>query len=168
MLGCYENFPTDIHETTLFETLISAKSLQQALIKTLQKVNRDSFSFEQVANPTLPECTVIFEFGIADTNNFNYLDAEETQKTLKAIRKKPFQSIDLFCVLRYYKVKGEKKTSLRFDYYMIRFLFNKNAMETQVFHERGPRYISPEDITNFTVNKTNEAFSKKALAPIET
>jgi hypothetical protein len=56
---------------------------------------------------------------------------------------------------------------LKFDYYMIRFAFSKNTMEMRVFHERGPRYISPEDITTFIVNQINKASTKKILKPVE-
>jgi hypothetical protein len=36
--------------------------------------------------------------------------------------------------------------------------------EVQVFHERGPRYISPEDLTTFVYNKVNETTSKNRKA----
>ena len=77
--------------------------------------------------------------------------------------------MDIFCAIRYYKkVQDEKKRPLRFDYYMLRFLFNKNTVEMLVLHERGPRYVSPEEIITFLANKINEAFSKKVLKSLET
>jgi hypothetical protein len=163
MLGLYENFPKTLHKTAFFATSISNKRLQQALIQTFQKINNDNFNLEEIANPSVPQCTVILEFGIAEANNFNYLDDEEANKVLKVIQKTPFQVMDFFCALRYHKTQDEKKTRLRFDYYMIRFAFNKDSMEIQIFHERGPRYVSPEDIANFAVNKIGETFSKKIL-----
>jgi len=167
MLGLYENFPKTIHKTAPFATSISNKRLQQALIQTLQQTNTENFNLEEIANPSVPQCTVILEFGIAEANNFNYLDMEETNKVLKVIRKNPLQIMDFFCALRYYKIQNEKKTSLKFDYYMIRFIFNKNSITMQIFHERGPRYISPEDIANFVANKIDETFSKKILKTIK-
>jgi len=167
MLGVYENFPVSVHKTASFTTPISSKRLQQTLIRIFSEINRKTFNIEEVADSSIPQCTVIFEFGIAEANNFNYLDDEETNRVLKVISKKPFQVLDFFCAIRYYKKQNEKKTPLKFDYYMTRFTFNKNSMETQVFHERGPRYISPEDIANFFVNKINEKFSKKVLKTIE-
>jgi len=167
MLGLYENFPKTIHKTASFATSISNKRLQQALIQTLQQTNTKNFNLEEIANPSVPQCTVILEFGIAEANNFNYLDMEETNKVLKVIRKNPLQIMDFFCALRYYKIQNEKKTSLKFDYYMIRFIFNKNSITMQIFHERGPRYISPEDIANFVANKIDETFSKKILKTIK-
>ena len=165
MLGLYENFPKTVHKTASFATSISNKRLQQALIQTFQKINNKNFNLEEIANPSVPQCTVILEFGIAEANNFNYLNTEETNKMLKIIQKKPLQVMDFFCALRYYKMQNGKKTPLRFDYYMIRFIFNKDSMEIQIFHERGPRYTSPEDITDFIGGKINERFSKKILKP---
>jgi hypothetical protein len=109
---------------------------------------------------------VIFEFGIAETNDFNYLDEEETKKVLRNIQKTPLQIMDFYCAIRYYRTRKEKKTPLRFDHYLIRFTFNKNSLETQVSHERGPRYTSPQDIIDLIQNKINEKFSKKTLTPL--
>ena len=163
MLGLYENFPKTIHKTASFAASISNKRLQQALIQTLQKINNKNFNLQEITNPSMPQCAAILEFGIAETNSFNYLDDEEANKVLKVIQKKPLQVMDFFCALRYYKMQNEEKTPLRFDYYMIRFIFNEDLMEIQIFHERGPRHVSPEDVANFVANKINETFSKKIL-----
>ncbi|NWG10168.1 hypothetical protein HXY33_00190 [Candidatus Bathyarchaeota archaeon] len=163
MLGVYEHFPINIHKITIFSASVPSKKLQQMLTKTLSKMNKENFSSEDIAIQSLSQCTVIFESGIAEANNFNYLDEEETNKALKAIQKKPLQIMDFFCALRYYKIQNEKKTSLKFDYYMMRFIFNKDLMEMQVFHEKGPRYVSPEDITRFIADRINKASSKKML-----
>jgi hypothetical protein len=75
--------------------------------------------------------------------------------------------MDFFCAVRYYKGAGEKKAPLKFDYYLMRLVFGKNSVEIQVFHERGPRYISPEDIVTFLVNMVNETSARKILKKIE-
>jgi hypothetical protein len=107
---------------------------------------------------------VIFEFGVAEAGNFNFINKEELEKTLDLLAKQRLTSMDFFCSIRYYKVEGEKKTALKFDYYMLRTIFRKDMFEVQVFHERGPRYISPEDLTTFICNKVNEASSKNRKA----
>ena len=161
--GFYENFPKNVHKTASFTTPISSKRLQQTLIQICHETNNKTFNLEDIADPSIPQCTAIFEFGIAETNNFNYLDNEETNKALKTIKKKPLQTIDFFCAIRYYRRQNEKKIPLKFDYYMVRFTFHKNSLEAQIFHERGPRYISPEDIAHFFTNKINQTFSRKVL-----
>lgn len=163
MLGFYENFPKNVHKIVRFVTSISKKRLQQALTRVLYKVNNETFSLEDVAHPSIPRCMVIFEFGVAEANSFNYLDSEEANRMLKSVRKKPFRVMDFLCAIRYYKMQNGKKTALKFDYYMLRFTFNKKSIEIQVFHERGPRHVAPEDAVNFIVNKINGTFSKKIL-----
>ena len=163
MLGFYENFPVNIHRIETFSTTFSNKKLQQRLIRVLSEINRRNFSFEEVAYPTVPECTIIFETGLADAKNFNYIDEEETKKVLAVLRRGALRSMDFFCAVRYYKAIAEKKAPLKFDYYMMRTVFGKNAVEIRVFHERGPRYISPEDIITFLVNEVNKTSSRRIL-----
>jgi len=167
MLGLYENFPENIHRIESFTSSLSSKKLQQRLIQVLSEINRKTFSFEEIAHPTVPKCTIIFEVGIADANSFNYIDEEETNKVLNALKKEPFRVIDFFCAVRYYKAKTEKKVPLKFDYYMMRAVFGKDSMEIRVFHERGPRYIAPEDIVTLLVNKINKTSAKRILKTIE-
>lgn len=159
MLGFYENFPKNIHKITTFSTAFSKKKLQKSIINALHKLNNENFSLEEVTKPSIYECVTIFEVGLAERNVFNYLDNEEKSRILKILRKKTLDVIDSFFVIRYYK----KKTPLKFDYYMLRFIFNKKTTQIQVFHERGPRHISPEEMLNWITNKVNEPFAKKIL-----
>ena len=163
MLGSYDNFPVNIHRIESFSTHFSSKKLQRRLIQVLHEINRKNFSFEELVCPTVLDCIIIFEVGLAEAKSFNYIDEEETKRVLSALRKVPFQTMDFFCAVRYYKGHGEKKKPLKFDYYMIRAVFGKNAVEIMVFHERGPRYISPEDIVAFLVNMVNATSARKIL-----
>jgi hypothetical protein len=168
MLGFYENFPANIHRADLFTSSLSKNKLQQRLTRVLHEANCRTFSFEEVGNPTVPNSSVIFEFGIADTGGFNFIDEAEAKKMLSAIAHEPLRLMDLFCGIRYYKKTAEKKSPLKFDYYMMRIGFGENsAVELQVCHERGPRYLSPEDLVNFVVGKVNGASARKILKPNE-
>lgn len=165
MLGLYENFPQNIHRTETFTYPLSKRKLQQKIAQVFQEVNRKNFSFEEVGNPTVPNATVIFEFGIADAEDFCYLNAEEAQKLQAALAVEPLHVMDWFCAIRYYKnTKTQKMSPLKFDYYMLRMGFGeKGTMEVLVFHEKGPRYISPEDIIAFMERKVNQGESRKLL-----
>lgn len=167
MLGVYDNFPINIHRIDTFSTSFSNRKLQERLMRVLRETNRRVFSFEEIAYPTLPKCKIMLEAGLADARCFNYIDDEEINKVLNALNRKPFRTLDFFLVLRYYKGNTDKKEHLKFDYYMIRTFFSKNLMEIQVFHERGPRYISPEDITTFLVKEVNKTSSRKILKRME-
>ena len=160
-LGFYENFPTNIHRIDSFNSSVSSKQLQQKLLKVFYDLNRKEFSFEEVTNPTVPGGRVIFEFGLAESEGFNYIDEEELKKAASLLAKERLSSMDFFCSIRYYKGSGENRTALKFDYYMLRTIFSKDMLEVQVFHERGPRYISPEELTAFIFIKINECSSGK-------
>ena len=163
MLGFYTNFPKTIHKTASFSTSTSNKRIQQLLIETAFKLNNTTFQSEEIATPSLRQCSIIFEFGIAEDNDFNYLDAQEKNTLLKTIKKKPLQIMDFLCIIRYYKTEQERKAALRFDYYMLRFAFNKNLVEIQVFHEKGPMHMSPGELIEFVTNKINTTSPKKIL-----
>jgi hypothetical protein len=165
-LGLLDNFPVNVHRVDGFTATLSVKQLQQKLLRTLQEVNCREFSFDEVTDPTVPQGTVLFEFGIAEGGSFSYLDEEMLETVLSTLSKEA-QAFDFFCVIRYYKISGDKKTPLKFDYYMLRTLFGKDALEVQVFHERGPRYVSPEDLTAFIVRKLNAGQRRKILSPLK-
>ena len=163
MLGLYDNFPGNVHRIENYSSALSHLKLQQKLIHVIGDINRKTFSFKEISIPTFTDCIIIFEFGVADAKSFNYIDDEEIRRTLNALKRKPFDVMDFFCAVRYYRVKAEKKKPLKFDYYMVRFAFNREAVSLQVFHERGPRYISPEDIISFISNAVNQTTRKKTL-----
>jgi len=167
MLGFYTNFPQNIHKAETFSTSISTKKLEQVLVETLYRLNSETLSLEEVAAPSIPDCKVIFEVGVAEGNDFNYLDSEERERLLSALNKKLFQVMDFLCVIRYNKMQEKRKTRTRFDYYMLRLMFGENLTEIQVSHERGIRHTSPDDIVKLVLNRVNAAFSKRVLKPSE-
>jgi hypothetical protein len=163
MLGYFEGFPENPQKIAFFSFSVSSKKLQETLMQILYEMNGKKFPLQKVSDPSIPQCTVIFEFGVAETNTFNYLDKEEKKKLLKALKKNPFRIMDFYCAARYYKKKSGKTVPLKFDYYMIRFLFENKLLETQIFHERGPKHIAPDDILNFVINKANRRLSRKII-----
>jgi hypothetical protein len=164
MMGVYENFPLNIHRIEILKSSFSTKKLQEKLVRTLHEINRKPFGLEEIGHQALQKHTVILEVGIAEGRSFNYIDDEETKKVLNALKKESFRVMDFFVALRYYKNKDSKKQPLRFDYFMLRFIFGENnSVELQVFHERGPRHTSPEDIATFLVSRVNEASARKIL-----
>jgi len=163
MLGFYNNFPTNVHKTVRFVTSISEKTLEKGLTETFYKLNNGTFSLEEVAIPSIPECTVIFELGVAEGDDFNYLDEEEKNRLLKVIEKKPFSTMDFLCVIRYYKLRNGIRRPLKFDYYMLRFSFNKKTTQIRVFHEKGLMYVSHKDLPYFIADKINAQFCRSVL-----
>ncbi len=163
MLGCYENFPKNIHHIETFTFSISTKKIQLKLVEILKEINCKTYSFEEIGNPTIPDCSVNFEFGVADKGNFTFLNQEEAAKLQEAIAKDTLHTIDWFCAVRYHRDSATKRQPLKFDYYMLRFAFEKNLVQTTVFHERGPRYVTPEDLVLFISGKMNETQKRTLL-----
>jgi hypothetical protein len=166
MLGVYSEFPIHVHKTVNFETSISETKLQKALIEAVFKLNNQTLTLQEVAFPSLPNCTVGFEFGIAENNDFNFLDQHEKSRLLTAIEKRPFSSLDFLCIIRYHKTQDEKRRPLKFDHYMFRFRFEKKAAQIQIFHEKGPMHISQKDLPPFLTRIINGESPKKILKTI--
>jgi hypothetical protein len=166
MLGLYDNFPKSVHNISDFSTPSKLKKLQTAIVEALFKLNSQTFALEEVTTPSTPECRVTFEFGVAEDRDFNYLNSEEKDKLLKVIQKKPFSILDYFCILRYCKTKMDKKTTLKSDYYMLRFLFEKEFVQLQIYHEKGLMYATPKDLPEFLVDRINAESARKLLKPL--
>jgi hypothetical protein len=166
--GVYENFPSQIHWIESFTSSVPSKQLQQKLVKIFYELNQKELSFEEVTNPTIPNSKLIFEFGLADSKCFNYINSDEEKKAIDLIDKEIPDRLDFFCGIRYYKGKTEKKTPLKFDYYLLRTIFNKGTVEAHIHHEKGPRYVSPQDLTQLIFDKINDNSSKKVLKKLRT
>jgi hypothetical protein len=168
MLGIYENFPQNIHNIADFEFSVSVKRLQQTLVRTIYNLNNQSINLEDITLPSIPNCTVVFELGIAADNGFSFLDNEERDKLLKTIRRRPFQTLDFLCAIRYNKTEQQKRIRLKFDYYILRFKFAAQLLQMQICHERGPMHVSHKDLPELFASKINGDFTKKMLKPINT
>ncbi|MCW4000319.1 MAG: hypothetical protein NWE93_08765 [Candidatus Bathyarchaeota archaeon] len=162
-LGIYSNFPPNIHFIQNYLSTASTRQLQQRLITVLGEVNKREFRFEEVSVPTVPEGWVIFEFGLADGGNFTFIDQSEVEMALQVLDKTRVGELDCFCAIRYYRGCGEARAPLKFDYYMLRLVFGKGSLEVQVAHERGPRYLSPEDLVEFLVAEANKDSKRRML-----
>jgi hypothetical protein len=108
VLGKYENFPVNIHFAESFLCTISSRQLQRKLVEKFCELNQKSFCFEDVAIPTVPDCTLIFEFGIAEDDGFNFLNEEEAERALGTV-KDALRSMDFF--VQYVTTRMAKKRS---------------------------------------------------------
>ena len=167
MFGRFEGFPNNIHLIEFFSSKLSHKRLQLRLIEILQELNKQEYSFDQISIPTVPGCKIIFDIGIAESEDFNYIDLDEEKKLTEATKRRYLDEIDLYFAIRYYKINKNKRKPLKFDYYMIGIIFKKDrGLEIRAFHERGPRYLTPEDLVNVLIKKVNQKSSRKILKRI--
>ena len=160
--GFYRHFPEISHKLVSFVASASDKKVQEALVNTLKKTNAKTFSLDALTDPSVENCSVTFEFGIAEDNDFSFLNEEESERARRIIRTEPLQILDVVCAIRYHRCVEGKKVPLKFDYYMVRFRFDEYRV-IQVFHERGPGYLSPKDVINFLLTELNSSSQKKLL-----
>lgn len=154
-----------IHCETRLHTKYSPRTIQKILLQTLHRLNRTEFSLEEVAGlARRPKalCKVSFDFGIADSLSFMYLNAQVLAEAKKIVRKTPLPIMDFLCVVRYYKIiENEKPRPLRFDYYFLRFVFNGKDVQVLAHHERGTRRISPEELLEFVLTQIINALTRR-------
>ena len=104
MFGRFEGFPNNIHLIEFFSSKLSHKRLQLRLIEILQELNKQEYSFDQISIPTVPGCKIIFDIGIAESEDFNYIDLDEEKKLTEATKRRYLDEIDLYFAIRYYKI----------------------------------------------------------------
>ena len=108
-----------------------------------------------------------FEFGIAEDFDFNFLDNKELERSMRSVAENELETLDFFFTVRYHNImKENKKTSLKFDYHLLRFIFQKNGLELQIRHERGPQRVPIDDLTEFIGKQINRELSNKQLTPL--
>lgn len=163
MLGVYDNFPENIHRTASFTSSTSPKMLQDGLVQALYDMNKTPAGSEEIDQHALRQCAVVFETGVAESGSFNYVDEAEVRRLQDSLKKEPFRIIDFFLAARYHKAREGGRSPLRFDYFLVRVVFSGNSLEMRVFHERGPRYISPEDVNNLVVGRINRQAARRIL-----
>ena len=167
MLGRYENFPEIIHGVARFICKSSIRKVQQAVLVALYNLNHEVSGLSAVTPHLSQECEVSFELGVAEDFNFNFLDKKELDKFQRSIVEKKLSTIDFFFVVRYHVVdEREKRVPLKFDYHMLRFMFQENSVEMRICHERGTQRVPLEDLITFVTKRINEVLSQKRLKPL--
>ncbi len=167
MLGRYENFPENVHGVAFFEYQDSAKEVQKAILCTFHCLNQETFDLGAVTPYLKQNCEVGFEFGVADGVDFNFLDQKELDRCLKSVDETEVETLDFFFSVCYHRVRdGSKRLPLRFDYYVLRFLFQEGGLELRIRHERGTQRVPLDDLTDFLVKQINIELSRRQLAPL--
>ena len=160
MLGHYENFPQIIHGIARFTYRAPRGKIQQAIMSTLYRLNKEKCRLKKIVYSSSPSCEVDFEFGVGEDSVFTFLDKSELSILEAEIAKKSLVFLDFLCVLQYHVVDElGKRAPLKFDYYLLRFAFSRYYMEFLVSHERGPQRVHVEDLIGFLME-----YVKKELA----
>lgn len=166
MLGCYEDFPVFPHAKADFTCAAPMKTLQEAILTTAYNLNKQEFDLNAIA-PTKISCKIGFELGVAEGANFNYLDEEEVERFRKSLTKKEAVfNTDFLCIVKYHVTNGGKRQPLKFDNYMLRFIFRKPQVQLRVFHEKGTQRMSMEELIEFLTKQVNAQLNKMKAKPL--
>jgi hypothetical protein len=167
LLGRYENFPEIIHGVARFTCESPIRRVQQTILAALHNLNHEVCGLSAIA-PHLPQkCEVGFELGVAEDFDFNFLDKKELDRFQRSMVEKELSTLDFFFVVRYHVVNDRRKrVPLKFDYHMLRFMFQENSMELRICHERGTQRVPLEDLINFITKRINEELSQRQLKPL--
>ncbi|PVX27660.1 MAG: hypothetical protein CW716_01125 [Candidatus Bathyarchaeum sp.] len=167
MLGHYENFPQQVHAVASFDYQESAKDVQKAILCAFHRLNNEICDLGAITPYVTQKCEVGFEFGVAEDFDFNFLDQEELDRCLKFVDENEVQMLDFFVVVRYHIVKEDgKRVPLRFDYHVLRFVFQESKLEMRIRHERGSQRVTPNDLTAFITKKINAELAQRQLTPL--
>ncbi len=167
MFGRYENFPETVHGVALFNYQDPAKSIQQAILCALHHLNHEVYDLGAVTPYLKQKCEVGFEFGVAEGTVFNFLDEKELDQCLNRVAEKELQTLDFFFVARYHATSNEgKRVPLRFDYHVLRYIFQEGCLELRIRHEKGTLRIPLDDIIDFIAKRINAELSRRRLNPL--
>ena len=167
MFGHYDNFPETVHGVALFNYQGSAKSIQQSILCAFHHLNHEVHDLGAVTPYLKQKCTVSFEFGVAEGPVFNFLDDKELDQCLRHVAEEELQTLDFFFVVRYHVTgKGGKRVPLRFDYHVLRYIFQEGCLEMRIRHERGTQRIPIDDLTDFITERINAELSQRRLNPL--
>ncbi|HER54353.1 MAG TPA: hypothetical protein ENO13_00430 [Candidatus Bathyarchaeota archaeon] len=167
MLGRFDRFPKNVHEVAVFNYQDPKTKLQQTVLCTLQKLNIKTFALNNIMPFFEQDYKVSFEFGIADGQDFTFLDEEQLGQTLKFSEENELVFLDFFVVVRYHKIdENGKQIPLRFDYHVLRFAFHEKIVELLIRHERGTQRIATQDLVEFLTQQVNLELKKEKLTPL--
>jgi len=160
MEGIYENFPSLHHGIAIFSCRASPQSLQRILICLFCRINRGEEALE-IPLFTSQGIRLVSEIGIADGLTFNFIDEEERDKWLSLMEERVFEVLDFIWIARYYISEKGRDKPLKFDYYMLRFIFRSKAIELRVHHERGTRRLPIEGLIRMLSEKINQELRRE-------
>ena len=167
MLGRYINFPENVHSITSFGYQDSTKDVQKAILSIFHRLNNEVCDLGEITPFLTQKCKVGFEFGVAEGVDFNFLDQKEVDKCLKFVDENELKKLDFFFVVRYHLVKEDgKRVPLRFDYHVLRFVFQESGLEMRIRHEKGSQRVTPDDLTAFITEKINTELYQRQLSPL--
>ncbi len=168
MLGQYDEFPEGAARFAQFAHSGSVQALQTAIARALRILNQQTINLAILTAASPPNCFVNFEFGIADSDAFCFIDQRELYRLEKALKTQPMAILDVFCGARYHikKDTGERK-SLQFDYSVLRFAFEGEAVDLFLHFIRGNQRIPRKDFILYLKTQIDKELIERKRDPMK-
>jgi hypothetical protein len=167
LLGRYDEFPGGASRLAQFAYSSPAQALQAAIIRALHALNQQTVNLATLTAASPPNCFVNFEFGVADSDAFCFIDQKELSRLEKTLKTQPMTILDVFCGTRYHikKDTGEKK-SLQFDYSVLRFTFENGIVDLSLHFIRGNQRIPRKDFILYLKSQIDKELVEKKYEPM--
>jgi hypothetical protein len=138
------------------------EALQAAIIRALHELNQQTVDLSAITAASPPNCFVNFEFGVADSDAFCFIDKNELNRLERALKAQALSILDLFCGARYHikKEKG-KRQSLQFDYSLLRLTFERQNVDLSAHYVRGNQRIPRKDFVLYLKSQIDKELTAK-------
>ena len=168
-LGRFVNFPSMIHGIARVSHQNTTTKLQQAIIQTFYKLNesKEKYTLSVADHVGTYNGEVTFEVGVADGLFFNFLNQDAFQNLCTPLKfGKEYSILDFLVVIAYRYFRGERKISLNFDHYIVRFAFYNGSVEATLFHSKGTRRMPLDEFLNLILKRLSNELKQMGLKPI--
>lgn len=168
--GRFINFPSILHGIARISHGNSTTTIQQAIIQALYRLNefKDAYPLSVADHVGTYDGEVAFEVGVADGLFFDYLNQEALQKLCNPLKSgEEYTVLDFLIVVAYRYSRGEKRISLNFDHYILRFSFYNGEVDASLFHSKGTRRMPLDEFMNLIIRRITIEIKQIGLKPIK-
>lgn len=168
-LGTLEQFPTVYHARASLLFDINTDSLQKAILRGLRELSQERRHLDlTIADlPGYQSGEIKFKFGVGNKDGFDILDDKEAERVVRRIEEKgPFSTLDLAFHL-HYSTSVSKKHKVHQDQYMARLAFQSGRVEILLYHLRGVRRTSPDELVRLLLSTTNRELTRNKYSNLE-
>jgi len=128
----------------------------------MYRLNQQPIDLASLTAASPPNCCVNFEFGLADSDAFYYLDQEQLKALEKALKVQSLPILDVFFTAKYYiKETKRKSRPLQFDYSILRFAFQNEDIDLLLHYIRGIQRIPRKDLILFLKNQIDQELAQE-------
>jgi hypothetical protein len=165
-LGIFTNFPSIVHGWAEAFHNNQQHEVQKATIRALQELNnhREPYRINVSSESRTYKGILGFEVGVGEGVFFTYLDDETVQRLYNSSSSRiHYHHLDFLIIVTYHYYKHNKTIALNFDHFQLRLIFNKQKIEAQLFHNKGTRRVSLDEILNRIFDEISKRLLKSAL-----